>query len=126
LGGYTEVWWDFGSLNVGSNSYYIGVDPTPIYMKYYTFPANGKDFTVRMPMIFELGGEIICYEESCPTFDLASKPGILKLSFAYDSDGGVYWAKSGSFTTAPEPGTLALMAIGTATLTPRRLARRRQ
>jgi len=77
------------------------------------FPRNKRDFSVTIPWAWELSGTII---DDCPSsgcgFDFASKPGYLKLSFFYDPDSGVYFASGGSFTAVPEPGTLALVALG--------------
>jgi hypothetical protein len=80
----------------------------------FTFPTNGKDFTVKVPASLELiTGTVItqCTNNACPTFTLTTKPGTLTLSFYVGAD-GLYYGSSGSFVTTPEPGSLGLMAIG--------------
>ena len=87
-----------------------------IYASSFTFPTNGQSFTTILPASLST---MTLYPPcgGCPTFNLVTKPGKLTLSFFYDSsEGGAYQFTSGSFTTTPEPSSLALMAIGLGSL----------
>lgn len=114
--GPTTVFWDTGSLMIGSQGYdfdQFDLDSTLINIPFITFPTNGKDFTVTNPWTWELSGTILtnCPSSGCG-FDLVSKPGKLSISFLYASDLGAYVAGPASFTTTPEPGTFAFMTVG--------------
>jgi PEP-CTERM motif len=112
--GPTTIFWDTAGLQIGSKSYdfdQFGLAPTELNAPSITFPTNGKNFTVTVPWAWALSGTIIsnCPKSGCGFF-LAGKPG--KLNFSFVSYDGVYYASSASFTTVPEPGTFALMAVG--------------
>jgi hypothetical protein len=120
-GGGTTIFWDFVIGKIGSQSYGPGdllVYPSSFNAGTFTFPTNGKDFTITMPA--SIGGitiVTIC-PFNCPTFDLETNPGKLTLTFAYSpTNGGGYYASSGYFTTTPEPSTLALLATGIGAVT---------
>ncbi len=112
--GETTIFWDTAFLKIGSTGYefdQFDLNPTFLDVPRITFPTNGKNFTVTVPWAWALSGTIIsnCPKSGCG-FLLAGKPGKLNFSFVFAD--GVYYASSASFTTVPEPGTFALMAVG--------------
>ncbi len=91
-----------------------------LFTSSFTLPTNGQNFTINLPASLSTTTLFIsCATTDCPTFTLATNPGLLTMSFHFDpfTNGGVYDFAGGSFTTVPEPGTVGLMAIGFGTLT---------
>jgi hypothetical protein len=112
--GPTTIFWDTAGLRIGSKVYdfdQFDLDPTFLDVPFITFPTNGKDFSVSFPWTWALSGTI---NTNCPSsgcgFFFVGKRGKLRFSFIFFD--GAYFASSASFTTVPEPGSLALMAIG--------------
>lgn len=127
--GPTEIFWDTAGLRIGSQTYTFDefdLNPTFLDIPYLALPSNGRNVTISIPMEWKLGGTII---DSCPSdgcgFFFASKPGKLKISFTYFPEGGVYFARSATFTPVPEPGTFVLMALGIAVVGRHRLRQSR-
>ncbi len=120
-GGGTTIFFEDAFGTIGSQSYQggdLGLGEVSFDAGSFTFPTNGKDFTVTVPASIGLiNGTIFtqCGENGCPTFTLATNSGELTLSFFYAN--GLYYGSSGSFTTTPEPGTLGLVAIGLGAVT---------
>jgi PEP-CTERM motif len=121
-GGGIMVYFDFASGTLGGQSY-GGDNLFPTVANFnagsFTFPADGSGFTVSVPA--SLGVEMLtgCPSDGmCTTYNLFSRSGTLVLSFYYDSNSGLYYGSSGSFTSAavPEPGTLGLVTIGLSAL----------
>jgi hypothetical protein len=115
-GGDTTIYFDSAQGQLGSQ--YYGSGATSIYAAvfdagYFTFPTNGKNFTVMVPATLGLVAVLGC-NSSCQTYNLISVPGHLVLSFDYNAPNGLYYGTQGYFTTTivPEPGTLALLAAG--------------
>jgi len=119
-GGMTPILWDSASLKIGSQSYYTDISLEvfgALFASTFTFPTNGKNFSVTLPAYMDTNGTIFCDDEACGTFDLQSKTGKLRLSFIYSADSGLYYGKSGSFVTTPEPGTIGLTGLGIIAIT---------
>ncbi len=127
-GGGTDIFWDNAFGEIGSQSYGFGdiqLQPVSLNAGSFTFPTNGKDFTITLPASIDVITGSILTTYPFPTFTLTTNPGHLTLSFFYSNATGLYFASSGSFTTVPEPGTLGLMATGIVAATWRRLKQRR-
>jgi PEP-CTERM motif len=105
------------SAKIGHNSYgfdEVGLFPSALLSGTFTLPTNGKNFTVVLPAsISDITGTIFATQE---TFTLAIVPGSLRMHFDYNSPDGLYYLSKGTFTTVPEPGTLALVGTGLAAI----------
>ena len=113
-GGGTMIYWDYASGTIGGKFYSdveIGLEANNFNAGGFTFPTNGQSvFTVKVPAsIAIIEGSII---NTDTPFTLLTKPGVLTLTFTYDSYWGWCLASSGSFMSTPEPSTLVLMGIG--------------
>jgi hypothetical protein len=119
-GGDTTIYFDSAAGTLGGQYYEgdsAGVTTADFNAGAFTFPTNGKDFTVSVPATLGVVVVVGCTSDNvCTTYNLTSKSGTLVLSFAYSQYYGVYYGVSGSFTTVPEPGTLGLVVIGMAAL----------
>ena len=109
--------WDLYGLTIGSQAYdtdELLLTPTLLDVGSFTFPTNGKNFTVTLPTLMDFSGTITTNCPPCTSqiFDLASKPGRLTLSFFYLPESRVYFPESGFFSTVPEPSTLGLIVTG--------------
>jgi hypothetical protein len=120
-GGDTTIYFDFAAGTLGGQYYEgdnAGVTTADFNAGVFTFPTNGKNFTVSVPA--SLGVVVVtgCTNAGvCTVYNLVSKPGTLVLSFAYSQYYGMYYGASGSFTTTvPEPSTLGLVGIGISVL----------
>jgi hypothetical protein len=132
-GGGTPLYWKFELGEIDSQSYspdQLFANPSFLTTGSFTFPTNGQNFTITMPASIDDITIVTLCPINCPTFDLGGLSGTLTLSFDYDpSNGGGYYANSGSFTGSsaptPEPGTLGLVAMGIGALTWRRVKQMR-
>lgn len=119
-GGNTTIFFDFAQGTLGSQFYdggSTGINAADFNAGNFTFPTNGKDFTVSVPATLELVVVLGCTDSGvCTTYDLTTKPGKLVLSFTYDQGSGLYFGSAGYFANTPEPGTFGLVAIGISAL----------
>jgi hypothetical protein len=119
-GGQTTIYFDDAEGTVGGLNYdgslVIVYGAALFNAGVFTFPTNGRDFTVSMPATLGLVAVQGCTgSDMCTTYNLIPGPGTLVLSYTYCSwciPGGVYYASTGYFSNVPEPGTLGLVAIG--------------
>lgn len=108
--------WDVTSAKIGSTTY--GFDDIQLDCCSagfggggFTFPTNGKNFTIVMPASISLvSGTIVPDDQS---FSLVFTPGRLTMSFYFAPDGR-YYPSQATFVSAPEPGTLGLIGTGLA------------
>jgi len=110
LGG-TVLFVDGASLKIGTQSFDL-TGGGFIETGSFTFPTNGKDFRIALPAFMGFGGTLVCPELPCPNVTLETLGGVLRLSFLYEPERGLYHPLVGSFTTTAEPSTMALMGIG--------------
>lgn len=95
----------------GSDDISIDCCTATLFVSSFTFPTNGKSFTVSLPAsISSITGTI---SSTGQQFTLLVPSGKLKISFAYDSSSGMYVPVGNAlYTTAPEPASLFLMGTG--------------
>jgi len=117
-GGAALFFWDVISAKIGSTTY--GFDDIQLDCcsagfggNGFTFPTNGKNFTIILPAGISLvSGTIVPDDQS---FSLIFTPGRLTMSFYFAPDGR-YYPSQATFVSAPEPGALGLMATGLAAI----------
>ncbi len=117
-GGSPLFLWDVISAKIGSTTY--GFDDIQLDCCSagfggggFTFPTNGKNFTIVLPASISLvSGTIVPADQS---FSLIFTPGRLTMSFYFAPDGR-YYPSQATFVSAPEPGALGLMATGLAAI----------
>jgi hypothetical protein len=108
-GGSTNIFFDFVSGTIGPYTL-DDINEATFNAGGFTFPTNGKDFTITVPASIGVIVLTGCTVSSCQTLNVYTKPGQLTLSFQYYN--GLYFGSAGSFTTTPEPGRLGLVALG--------------
>jgi hypothetical protein len=115
-GGDVSIYFDFAQGTLGSQTYsgeQLGINSAVLYTGSFTFPTNGRFFSVQLPASIGLITAVGCNSSGvCQNYRLTTKPGKLTLSFFYLPQDGLYYGYQGSFVTSPEPGTLGLVAIG--------------
>ena len=107
FGGETDTFFSSGFLETKTQFYTVNWDPGTLTVSDFTFPPNGKPFTVAVVLSITASG--IVADTGMPISASGSERG--HMSFAYDRDAGAYYAVGG-FTSVPEPQTLMLFAIG--------------
>lgn len=108
LGGYTSVFFDGGVLTVGGHSEDLLFNgPGTLFMSSFTLPTNGAlTFTTTVSLSFY--ADAYTADTSQPITIDSSATG--RVTFTLSE--GTYYAHTITATTAPEPGTLALVGTG--------------
>lgn len=79
----------------------------------FTFPSHGSVFTVTLPAsISGISGTITTPSGTVIPMSVSFGGGNLTMTFDLNSSTGLYYFGQASFTTVPEPTTLALMGTG--------------
>ena len=108
LGGTSEVFVDGGLIKINGVSYEnLGHDIGTLFISSFTFPTNGKDFTVPVSASFSVD-ELIVGVGNIHLNGTASG----KVTFKFNSNVGLYSPSTIFLTTVPEPSTLGLLGIG--------------
>ena len=108
LGGTSEVFVDGGAIKINGVSYdNLGLDIGSLFVSSFTFPTNGKDFTVPVSASFSVD-ELIVGVGNIHLNGAASG----KVTFKFNSNVGLYSPSTIFLTTVPEPSTLGLLGIG--------------
>jgi len=107
FGGETDTFFSSGFLQTKTQFYTVNWEPGTLTVSDFTFPPNGKPFTVGVVLSFTASG--IVADTGLPISASGSQRG--HMSFAYDRDAGAYYAVGG-FTSTPEPGTWILFGSG--------------
>jgi len=107
FGGETDTFFSDGSLQIGKQFYTVNFDPGTLTVSDFTFPTNGKPFTVAVVVSFTASGIIADTGQSIGSS--GSERG--HMSFAFNQADDRYYAVGG-FTPVPEPATLLLFAFG--------------
>jgi len=107
FGGETDTFFSSGFLETKTQFYTVDWDPGTLTVSDFTFPTNGKPFTVAVVLSITASG--IVADTGMPISASGSERG--HMSFAYDRDAGAYYAVGG-FTSTPEPGTWLLFGSG--------------
>jgi hypothetical protein len=107
FGGETDTFFSSGFLQKGKQFFTVNWDPGTLTVSDFTFPTNGKPFTVAVVLSISATG--IVADTGMPISASGSERG--HMSFAYDRDAGAYYALGG-FTPVPEPRSLILFAVG--------------
>ena len=111
LGGASEVFVDGGLIKINGVSYdNLGGDIGTLFISSFTFPTNGKDFTIPIQASFSVDEEIVGTGGHIHINGTASG----KVTFKFISNVGLYRPSTIVLTTVPEPATLGLMGTGLA------------
>jgi hypothetical protein len=106
LGGSCTVFLDYGNAQIGGVDYDLNVTTGSLYMSTITLPTNGAStFTERVTLGFEGSGTIAGTGQEVTAS--GSRTGSITFVMGYP---GLYYATN--FTTAPEPGSVALIGTG--------------
>ena len=99
---------DGGAIKINGVSYdNLGLDIGSLFVSSFTFPTNGKDFTVPVSASFSVD-ELIVGVGNIHLNGTASG----KVTFKFNSNVGLYSPSTIFLTTVPEPSTLGLLGIG--------------
>ena len=104
LGGFTTVYLDYGSAQIGGDYYDLTVGTGTLFMSSLTLPTNGAS-TVTVPVTLSFAGS-----GTTDTGAIFSAAGSATGTITFVQVGGLYYG--GAFTATPEPGTLGLIATG--------------
>lgn len=88
---------------------------TTVYAGTFTFPTNGKNFTVQVPAtICCINGTILPLTGPNLPFFVSVPSGSLRVTWSYQTYNGVglYYFESATFASTPEPASLVLMGTG--------------
>lgn len=106
-GGSTTIYFDSVFGTIGSKSYELFIGAANLNAGGFTFPTDGKDFTISVPASIGLIVLTGCTDSGCKTFNIITKPGVLTLSFDYYAGTGLYYGTGGSFVSTTSPAQLA-------------------
>jgi hypothetical protein len=110
-GGSTNIFFDSVVGKIGTQNYdELDINEADFNTVGFTFPTNGKNFSITVPASIGVIVLTGCTDSGCQTLNVYSKPGKLTLNFMYFN--GLYYGTPSSFTTVPEAGTLALVGFG--------------
>ena len=114
--GGTTIYLDTVDGSLGNKTYdFLGLSLPDFKAGGLTFPTNGKDFTISVHGSLGLATAYGFNSQGTDQYNLVTNPGMLTVSFSLSPSDGLYysnWASFESTTTAPEPSTLVLLAIG--------------
>jgi hypothetical protein len=119
-GGSAAVEFDeglFGTLGPynSNNSVFSTSCCTSVNVGAFTFPTNGKNFTVQLPAsICCIGGILVTPTGAVLPLNVSIPSGYLTVVWDFEIVNGVglYFFDHATFTTVPEPASLALMGTG--------------
>ena len=108
LGGTSEVFVDGGLIKINGVPYEnLGDDIGTLFISSFTFPTNGKDFTIPVQAAFSVDEEIIGSGNINIHGAVSGK-----VTFKFIPNVGLYEPTTIVLTTVPEPATLGLLGIG--------------
>jgi hypothetical protein len=107
IGGDTTVYLDFGEAIIRGVYHDLNVAEGSLFMSSFTLPTNGASTFVAVPVWLSFGASVTVADTGQIIDVVGSSKGKITFFRGYD---GLYYA--GSFTTAPEPGTLGLIGTG--------------
>ncbi len=111
FGGATSVFLGGGFIQIGSTTYDLDfTGPGGLFISPFTFPSNGQSFSIQVLAGFSAQALIFVNGQPQLLNISGSAPG--EMQFTWDPSSGLFFGNSVVFTTAPEPGTLGLMATG--------------
>ncbi|MCU1270045.1 MAG: hypothetical protein JWN74_1339 [Acidobacteriaceae bacterium] len=111
LGGASNVFVDGGLIKINGVSYdNLGLDIGSLFIGSFTFPTNGKDFTIPVHASFSVDEEIVGTGITIHINQTVSG----RVKFYFISNVGLYVPSRMVLTTVPEPATLGLMGTGLA------------
>jgi hypothetical protein len=111
LGGTSNVFVDGGLIKINGVSYdNLGLDIGSLFIGSFTFPTNGKDFTIPVQASFSVAEQIVGTGITIHINETVSG----KVTFRFISNVGLYRPSTIVLTTVPEPATLGLMGTGLA------------
>lgn len=108
LGGTSEVFVDGGLIRINGVAYdNLENDIGTLFISSFTFPTNGKDFTVPIQATFSVDEQII----GSGSIDIRGTVSG-KVTFKFIPNVGLYEPTTIVLTTVPEPATAGLLGIG--------------
>jgi hypothetical protein len=111
FGGSSEVFVDGGFIKINGVFYdNLELDVGSLFISSFTFPTNGKDFTIPVQASFSVNEQIVGTGMNIHINGTASG----KVTFQFLSNVGLYAPSRMVLTTVPEPATLGLMGTGLA------------